>query len=203
MMSKPVIALDIDDTLFDHFADIVIWYNAKYGTQLTLANNHPNGVEALKQWNVSSIEQAVVRVHDFYNTPEFINAQPYQQALHVVPLLAERFHMVVVTARDVEVLEEFTHQWLQEYFSGLYREVHFTGQYNLNGKTRTKREVLAQIGAKYLIDDSLKNCLEAVSIGATGLLFGEYPWNSAEEVPAGIMRVRDWHAVEEYFARYV
>lgn len=198
-MTKPVIALDIDDTLFDHFADIVVWYNKQYGTQLTLANNHPRGVKALKEWDVDSVEQAVRRVHAFYETPEFVNARPYRGALKVLPRLAERFTIVIVTARDSDILETFTHQWLHEHLAGYYQEVHFTGQYNLRGKVRTKQEVLHAIGARYLIDDSLSNCLEAVAVGATGLLFGDYPWNSFRDVPETIVRVKDWHAVEAYF----
>ncbi|MFZ1812755.1 MAG: hypothetical protein WAU02_04570 [Candidatus Saccharimonadales bacterium] len=198
-MGKPVVALDIDDTLFDHFADIALWYNATFGTKLTLANNHPNKESDLQHWGVSTVEEAVRRVHAFYETPEFIGAQPYQSALRVLPLVSNYYDIVVVTARDIDILEQFTHQWLNEHFAGLYREVHFTGQYNLTGKMRTKQEVLRLIGANYLIDDSLVNCLQAVEMGATGLLFGDYPWNQTERIPDGVIRVQDWDAVEVYF----
>lgn len=198
-MSKPVLALDIDDTLFDHFADIADWYNAKYGTYLTLANNHPRGDSELSAWKVSSIEEAVKRVHAFYETPQFINARPYREALRVLPRLSAIYDVVVVTARDIDILEEFTHKWLGEHLKGHYREVHFTGQYSLSGKTRTKQEVLESVGAEFLIDDSLPNCLEAVRAGAQGLLFGDYPWNSTTELPKGVTRVRDWTEVEAYF----
>lgn len=197
-MSKPVLALDIDDTLFDHFADIVTWYNAHYGTQLTLANNHPRGEDELRDWCVSTVDQAVKRVHAFYDTPEFRNAQPYRDALRVVPSLALQYDIIIVTARDSDILEDFTHTWLEQHLSGHYKEVHFTGQYNLSGKSRTKKAVLSEINARYLLDDSLPNCLEAVESGAEGLLFGNYPWNETEVLPDGITRLRDWQEVERY-----
>lgn len=200
-MSRPVIALDIDDTLFDHFADIVRWYNEVYGTGLTLANNHPRDDEALREWGVGSIEEAVRRVHAFYDTEEFKSARPYQEALRVLPHLAKQHDIVIVTARDSDILEEFTHQWLNEHLEGSYREVHFTGQYNLSGKNRTKKDVLLEIGAAYLIDDSLSNCIEATEAGAVGLLFGDYPWNASSALPRGIVRLKDWREIETYFDR--
>lgn len=197
-MKKPIIAIDIDDTLYEHFGALAQWYNKLYGTQLTLANNHPKGEGELEAWKVDSIEEAVRRVHGFYETVEHKEAVPYDEAVAVMPELAKKFQIVIVTARDT-ILEEFTHQWLKKHFAGLYDEVHFTSFYSLEGKSRSKQEVLEQVGASYLIDDSLPNCQAAIAAGAVAILFGDYPWNATEDVPAGATRCRNWNEIARYF----
>lgn len=63
----------------------------------------------------------------------------------------------------------------------------------------TKAAICTSIGASYLIDDNLEHCALAAESGLDCLLFGEYGWNKAEILPKGVTRVKDWHAVLEYF----
>ncbi len=202
MSVKSTIGIDIDDTIFDHFLALADWYNARYETQLTLANNHPEGEAALGAWNATSIEQAVRRVHDFYTTVEFLDATPYDHALEVIPKLAQQYRLVFITARDSDVLEHATRNWLGAHFAGLYDDVYFTGQYSLTGKRRTKLSVCIEQDVRYLIDDNMKNCLEVASSGRQALLYGTYPWNETElELPERVVRVKNWLEVETYFAK--
>lgn len=201
-MGKPVIAIDIDDTLFEHFIELAAWHNARYGTELGLADNHPKGSEALLRWKAETIEEAVRRVHGFYDTVEFREATPHKEALSVIERMAGKYDIAFVTARDIEVLESFTHEWLERHLKGLYREVHFTAQYSLSGQSRTKLEVCREIGASILIDDSLENCIDMVNDGRIGLLFGDYPWNSSYDGRLhNLIRVQDWSAVEREIER--
>lgn len=195
---KPVIALDIDDTLLEHFSALADWYNGIYGTSLTLAHNHPRGEEALAAWKADTIDEAIRRVHNFYDTEAFSGAVPFSEASDIITRLSDRYDVVIVTARDT-LLEAATHSWLEQHFRGLYREVHFTSHYSLVGKSRTKNEVIEAIEASYLIDDSLENCLEATRIGAKSILFGDYPWNKADSLPASVTRCRNWQEVADYF----
>lgn len=197
-MKKSTIAIDIDDTLFDHFKDLTTWYNKKYSTAIELADNHPKSDAELERWKADSIEQAVRRVHEFYDTRQYREAEPYSGALEVLPRIATMFKLVVVTARDMDVLEEFTQEWLKRHFNGLFSSVHFTAQYSLSGKSRTKLDVCRELGATLLIDDSLENCLQMVNDDRKALLFGTYPWNEVLELPSGVMRVRDWYEIERY-----
>lgn len=194
-MKKPIIAIDIDDTLFDHFRDLMKWYNRLYGTSLTMADHHQSSTAA---WGTDTVEEAVRRVHGFYDTPEFLLAKPFDEAVEVMTELSREYELVIVTGRDL-MLEEFTHEWLREHFSGLYKEVHLTAMYNLEGKTRLKVDLCQEIGAKYIIDDLLKTCLRTAEAGIKTILFGDYPWSKGEAGHPNLTRCADWQAVRRYF----
>jgi uncharacterized HAD superfamily protein len=192
---RSLIAIDIDDVLLPHFADLIAWHNRTYGTQLTLADN---GSEDLEKWGAESVEQAIRRVQAYFETEEFAQAQPFAEAREVLVRLAERYELVVITARDT-VVEALTRDWLERHFSAIFREAHFTAKYSLEGKRRHKADVLREIGAAYLIDDALENIYAAGEAGVQAVLFGNYPWNQADLLPDGVVRCVDWAAVEEYF----
>jgi hypothetical protein len=59
--------------------------------------------------------------------------------------------------------------------------------------------VLKDVGAAYLIDDQLKHCLAAHDMGVQALLFGNYAWNQASDLPDGIVRCAGWADVADYF----
>jgi uncharacterized HAD superfamily protein len=194
-ISKPIIAVDVDEVLVPHFQDLIDWYNDTYGTKLVMADNHPTDTT---NWGTKSVEEAVRRVHNFYETGVFKQAVPFAEAKAAVRKLAERYKLVVVTARDT-ILEEATRQWLSEHFEEFFAEAHFTAQYSLEGKSRSKADVCVESGASYLVDDDLSNILKASALGVKGILFADYPWSQADELPANVTRCLDWEAVLEYF----
>lgn len=195
-MGLPVIALDIDDTVFGHSADLIDWYNQTYGTDL---KHEEYFTTDLSRWGVAIDEDAIRRVHAFYDTPTFREAKPFNDALIALERLSKKYQLVFVTARD-SLLEEFTHQWLKEHFRGLYTEVHFTARFSLEGKSRSKIDVCREIKAAYIIDDTLKTCTEAAAAGIHAVLFGDYPWNTAKTLPDDVVRCNSWNDVERYFA---
>lgn len=194
-MDRRIIAVDIDEVLLPHFQDLMTWYNATYGTSLTLADN---GSDDLAKWGTETDEQAIRQVQVFFQDKAFLEAQPFAEAKRALLRLQREHELVVVTARDT-IIETVTRDWLQEHFAEVFRDIHFTARYSLEGKRRTKTDVLREIGAAYLIDDSPDNILPAVDAGLTGILFGDYPWSRAETMPAGVIRCKDWRAVEDYF----
>lgn len=196
-MKKPIIAVDVDDTLVPHFQDLIDWYNQEYGTRVELAD-YRSGPENIYKWGTTDFETAIRQVTRFYDTPAFQDAKPHKQAVEVLEALSLSYDLIVVTARDT-IIEEATHQLLKEHFVGLFGQVHFTAFYSLEGKARTKGEVCREAGAAYLIDDTAENCIEAVEAGCKAILFGDYPWSNRVELPAGVIRCLDWPAVEEYF----
>lgn len=195
VMNKPVIAVDIDEVLLPHFEDLITWYNKTYGTFVKLADN---GNHDLKVWDTNTLEEAVKRVHSFYETSEFKSAKPFHEALGVLNTLSHKYDLVVVTARD-SIIEESTRLWLKEHFKDLIMQAHFTAFYSLEGKMRKKADVCLEIKAKYLIDDSLGNILGAAEVDVHGILFGDYPGNQIVELPPNVIRCKDWAAVLEYF----
>jgi 5'(3')-deoxyribonucleotidase len=194
-MSKPILAVDIDEVLVPHFQDLIDWYNNEYGTRLTLADNHPKSTE---NWGTDSVEEAVRRVHRFYETDNFKLALPVEEAKASLAKLSRKYDLVVVTARDT-LIEQSTRQWLDKHFAELIREAHITPRYNLEGKNRTKAEVCAEIGAAYLRDDDLGNLVGALKVGTKGVLFGDFPWSPKDKLPDGIAYCADWAGVVEFF----
>ena len=194
-MKKPVLAIDIDEVLMPHFGDLISWYNQEFGTQLTLYDNHPTDPG---NWGTNSIEEAVRRVHHFYDTQEFLSSKPYVETRGVLARLGVDYELIVVTARDA-LLEEITLHWLEEHFSEVFSQVHFTKHFNLDGKRRDKVEVLLEEGVRYFIDDSISNVDLAAAAGIDCVLFGDYPWNQIDELPVGMTRCRNWAEVAEYF----
>lgn len=196
-MPKKIIAVDIDEVLSPHFEDLMNWYNRTYGTKLTLANNHPAD-DDVEPWGTKDMYTARRRVHNFFETTEFLAAKPYKEAIKILRILSKTYILVVVTSRD-SMIEKVTREWLDKHFNELFAEAHFTARYSVEGKARSKSDICLEIGAKYLIDDSLEQALEAAHRGITVLLFGEYPWNQATKLPKNIIRVTDWKAVLECF----
>lgn len=194
-MTRKVVAIDIDDTLLEHFRVLMDWYNSRYGTHLTLTDYHSDDVSA---WGVRRGEDAIRRVHQFFDSPEHIAAEPFPDAQRALAEIARNHDLVIVTARDT-IQEEFTHTWLERHFSGLYREVHFTATYSLEGKSRSKLDVCQKIGVDYIIDDKLDTCMEMHQAGITAILFGNYPWNQTNLLPEGMMRCGNWDEVRKYF----
>ncbi len=194
-MGKPIIAIDVDDVLLPHFEGLIAWYNAEYGTNLTTANNHPVDITP---WGASSIDEAVKRVHSYFETEAFKNEKPYDATGPALDELDKNYELFIITGRD-EVIEDTTRDWLQTYFPDVFKEVHFTSQYSLVGKSRSKAEVTALLNADYFIDDNLPAVTEVAASGVPSLLFGDYPWNETDSLPGNVTRVADWPAVLKYF----
>lgn len=189
------IAVDIDEVLLPHFQDLINYYNQIYGTSLTLADNHP---KEITNWGTNDLREAIKRVQKFFDTDEFKNSQPFSEAKVAVRKLSTSFRLVVVTSRDT-IIEEVTRNWLDMHFPELFKEVHFTSMYSLDGAQRSKAEASKAAKVDWLIDDSYEHITEASEHGITGLLFGDYPWNQQSQLPDGAIRVKDWSAVLDYF----
>jgi uncharacterized HAD superfamily protein len=131
------------------------------------------------------------------------NYLPFTQAVPILQRLARSYNLVVVTSRRSLIRPE-TDRWLERYFPGIFQGIHYAGIYDSddhihNKLKQTKAELCRELGVDYLIDDQLKHCVAAAEIGIKVLLFGDYNWNKADQLPDGIVRVKDWDEVERYF----
>ncbi len=194
-MKKPIIAIDIDEVLLPHFEGLINWYNKEYDTQLTLIHNNPTDP---RPWGTTKIPEAIKRVQRYFETDNFKKEQPFKEAVAVARSLSQSYDLIVVTARD-EIIEQVTREWLDAHFSEIFRAAHFTAHYNLEGKSRSKIEVLQAAEAEYFIDDSLEHVRKAATAGIKCILFGDYPWNRLEKLPTDITRCKNWQEVLDYF----
>jgi len=187
-MRRLVIAIDCDDVLMATTPYFVGAYNAKYGTSVSVENSHLDGEDV---WGVSRDVQ-VARLDELTHTEEYFNLTPTPEEVSVLNELSAAHSLHLVTARKPEELQ-LTQTILNRDLPNIFTSFDFVGW------TGSKGEVCERIGAHVLIDDSVRNLVDAFKHGVPieGLmLFGDYPWN--QEIPdylAGVKRCRDWNEV--------
>lgn len=190
-MSRPILAIDIDGVLADHTAALAAWHNQTFGTRLTVDDYISD--EWRYVWNTSA-DEAERRAQAFHATGAHGRFATIRGAKTALRELKKTHDLILVTVRRRNVIDA-TYQWLEVHYPGLFQDVHFIHYWDDNQR-KTKAEVCQQIGAHYLIDDSLKHCLEAAEAGIPALLFGVYAWNKAETLPRNVTRVPDWKSVQ-------
>lgn len=197
---RQTIAVDIDDVLSASAAGFAAYSNKQWGLRITAADYDENWA---KVWGVS-IEEAKVRAEHFH-TAGVVDGYDYQKgAREALQRLGQTYNLIVVTSRR-SVLKPETDQWLERHFPGLFKSVQYAGFWDgehqtLHALEQHKAAICRELGADFLIDDQLKHCEGAAACGMQALLFGDYPWNrTAEGLPDGIIRVKDWKAAEEFF----
>ena len=195
------IAVDIDDVLSATAEGFAAFTNKHFGGSMQASDYQE---EWAKAWGVT-IQEAIVRADQLHASGMFGNTDPFIEALPVLLALKERYRLILITSRQTRLKPE-TMAWLDRHFPGVFSDIHFMGIWerydHTNAEERakiTKAEMCKQLGADYLIDDQLKHCLGAAEAGVPSLLFGEYGWNKADQLPDGVTRVRDWGEIEEYF----
>ncbi|SRR6266568_1369391 len=185
------IAIDCDDVIVPTASLIIGNYNKTYGTSLTLDNYYNHD---LKIWGVSDDAIAIKRIDKYLTTAEYQQAQPFREAIDTIHALSEYHDLHMVTGR-ADFLAESTLAMLAWYFPDIFMSTQFT---NFFGKQpRTKAEACQELDADLLIDDHLHHAEVVARCGIEAWLFGDYPWNRAEQLPPNIRRVRDWRKVAE------
>jgi len=121
-------------------------------------------------------------------------------ALEVLERLAQHHHLMIATSRCLQVKGD-TIAWIDEHFPGIFvsTAVYFSGiwdELTNDSHLATKAELMTQINADVLIDDQLKHCQAVAAHGRNALLFGDYAWNQAATLPAGVVRCTNWYEVE-------
>lgn len=196
-MRKLVIAIDCDDVLLAAADKLIAAYNREYGTALT--PEYYYGPATVQSWGTDDVAVAVERVERFQLSPEYSLTQPHHSAVEVVRRLA-RFHDLHLVTGRPDHLQETTMSTLDKYFPGCFSTIECTNLYN--EKRRSKGEVCVSLGADILIDDHLPNCKSVLEHGLREvILFGDFPWNRTDELPKGVIRCKNWLAVEKEIER--
>lgn len=196
-MSKPVIAIDVDDVLAANAEGFIAYSNEKWGTKLKTDDYDEHWAML---WNVDNAETEK-RAIDFHGSGAVRSYRHFEEAVPVLRSLAENYRLVITTSRRLQIKAD-TIEWIDQYFGDIFSEIRFAGMWDKvtdHSIKATKAELCKEIGAKYLIDDQLKHCTAAADAGIEALLFGEYTWNKTRQLPGGVTRVKDWNEVLEYF----
>jgi uncharacterized HAD superfamily protein len=195
--NKPIVAVDIDDVIASHALAFIEYSNQKYGTHLTVDNYQDHWSEVWKANHQETLKRAV-EYHEsgFIATYGTING-----AFETLNKLKDRYILKILTTRRSSI-NKLTRTWIEEYYPGIFSDIIFSGFFDNPTKQSihmTKAELAKQIKTNYLIDDQLKHCLAAAEAEIKALLFGDYPWNQASKLPKGVIRVKNWQKVLEYF----
>jgi 5'(3')-deoxyribonucleotidase len=195
---KPLIAVDLDDVLFDFIGYFFQWHNQRYQTALT-----PQDMVAGKLWDVwgGTREQARKRVPAFFGEIDLLAIKPIPGAQESLERLMHVYRFAIVSSRDPSTLT-ISETWIEKYFPGVFNPIYLGVANPMSDvKPITKAELCKQYGARILIDDQLVNAEACVDEGIHVLLFGDYPWNQAESLSKGIIRAKDWSAVLSQLVR--
>lgn len=118
-------------------------------------------------------------------------------SVEAIAKLEQGHNLVIVTSRNDKLID-LTHEWLDSNFPKIFKGVEFVAVWS-GGQKASKATICKSIGADYLIDDNLEHCTLAAEAGVTALLFGDYGWNKNRKTVEGVVRVRGWTEVIEYF----
>ena len=195
-MRRLRIAVDVDDVLAENAAGVVAFSNQRWGTNLTVDDYDEHWA---KMWQVDNAE-VERRTAEIVSTSLSAGYGHIGGALEVLERLAQHHHLMIATSRCLQVKGD-TIAWIDEHFPGIFAStaVYFSGIWDelTNDSHRaTKAELMTQINADVLIDDQLKHCQAVAAHGRNALLFGDYAWNQAATLPAGVVRCANWYEVE-------
>lgn len=187
-MTKPVVAIDCDDVIIQTAPNILHHYNITYNTNISLKDYYTHS-EVL--WGTDH-KTFLSRIHKYLDSDGYRQLQPFNDAIDAIKKLSEKYELHIVTARP-DILTNTTEQMVSKYFPDVFNSVIFTNHSSIN--QRSKADICNQLNADYLIEDSLHHAEVAASQGISVLLFGNYPWNQAHDLPDNIKRVNDWRQV--------
>lgn len=198
MSNKRVIAVDCDDVILKSIPVIVEWYNQTFGTQVQLANYYNDDG---KGWGTDDGNLILHRLNGYIASDDFMAEAPMQDAIETLRWLAKEHELHMVTGRtDLSI--ESTRLWVEKYFGDeVFTSLQFTNfgmAPDMGFKQRSKAEVCKELGVELLIDDHLRHVKIVAAEGIPAVLFGEYPWNAADVLPIGVVRLKDWTQVREY-----
>jgi 5'(3')-deoxyribonucleotidase len=209
------VAVDVDEVLgrFVHSlnAFCLETYDAEYDTQDYFV------YDFARVWQCSQ-DESNHRVHEFFTSNHFrdgIEVIPGSyDSLQNLKKNCTNLNLNVVTSRQ-HVIQEQTLEWLETHFPDTFDAVHFGNHFALEGTSKKKSEICADIGARVLIDDNPWYAMECAEAGIHVLLYDwnlEYPWSKTYEEDMGglygphhenITRVSSWKDVEDAIHAYM
>ena len=190
--TRPAIAVDIDDVLFDFMGHFLRWHNQRHETNL-----HVEDMVSTQLWKIwgGSKEEAAERVPAFFREANLLSFEPIPGAVEALDKLKAVYQLTVISARD-RATASASRAWIDKYFPDIFHEVTL-GISNpmVHSRSMTKAELCKQNGVSVLIDDQLVHAEECARVGIRALLFGDRPWNQSETLPPTVVRVMDWATV--------
>ena len=197
MKDKPVVALDMDEVLFN-FADSYQQWRAHRGLA-PVDLGQMTGYQFFTGLGMSATE---ANEHEIDFLSEFdLRAQPMEGAIAGVAELGRSAELIVLTARVESLHGELTQRWLGHYFPGAFTDIvltHKTPERSLG----SKGEFATRLGVSALVDDYVGH-LESIKEPTKGVLFGRRPNTIKSKLPSNCIRVESWSELPEQIAKLI
>ena len=206
--SKPVIAVDLDEVLGEFVPSLLAFHNATYATSLTLSSFHSYLFHEV--WG-GSFDDAVHKVHAFFDSPHFHHMPPLPDALPTLTALSPHATFHIVTARQLSI-QPHTERWVAQHFPHVFASIQYGNHFDRHGGvSRSKADMCVQVGARVLIDDSATHARAVAGVVDWVLLFdrdGTYNWSKGRPeydvgMPDNVRRVHSWKEVEAFLRQYL
>ena len=151
-MSKPILAVDIDEVLFPFTPTFLAFHNDTYQTQLTIRHKQSDFLELVTG---DSEDAMLAKIDAYIKTPHYAASGPIPDAVHVIQRLSQTWRMVIVTARTPNY-RGTTELFVARHFPAI-EGILYSCDPRDPKKYTPKRDLCIQINARALIDDSLRN----------------------------------------------
>lgn len=188
-MTKPVIAIDIDDVLAANAEGFVAFSNSRWGTNLTIEDYQEHWSD---MWKIDH-DEAEGRAVEFHSSGVIGQYRSFGESIQVLKSLSQKYELIIVTSRRA-VVESETRAWINQFFPDIFHQIHFAGIFDpgidQSVFAKTKLDVFRKIGASYVIDDQTKHVFAAANEGIESILFGDYAWNRTDLTPDNVTRCK-------------
>lgn len=190
---------DADDVLADNASGFAEFSNRTWGTNLT-AEDFSEDWRTM--WGVD-LAEVNRRAKIFQTSDTVLHYKPIPGATVALQSIGKAHDLGVLTSRR-HGLRAHTATWLDQHYPDAFPlGVHYSGIFDTvkttDAHTITKAEKFLELGGDVLIDDQLKHCAAVAAYGKRAILYGNYAWNQASELPDGVTRCETWEEIEEYF----
>jgi uncharacterized HAD superfamily protein len=173
-----VIAIDIDDVLIPFYASMADWHNQNFGTVLDAGQLTSNKLTS--GWGLEE-SYWIAKCNDFHASGESAQIPLSIDAQQALTKLKEAKHEIVLVTSRPASHRAHTHDWMLRNVGNITQELLMCDDFS--GKQGTfhmnKGEIAHSIGASFLIDDAPHYIESCEPTPVTGILFGDYTWNSS------------------------
>lgn len=184
---KPVFGIDWDDGPYEFQLNYLPYYNRRHGTSFTPADISSHDLSVVFGQDNEYIAETI---HDFHQHEESVGHGIRPDAVEVIPVLAQTFQNVIITARKKR-FEHRIYDMVEAYLPGSIAAIYHLEDYERFG---SKGAFLRALGAVALADDYEGNIYSAIEHGVRGLL-----WNMPKNyyLPLAVERVNGWYDIYE------
>ncbi|MFH1501191.1 MAG: hypothetical protein ABIE22_04575 [archaeon] len=193
-----LIGFDLDDVLVDCVPRFLEWYNLMHSASFKYEDITDHGL--YKIWGIEKKEMIDLLCR-FLSTDFAMGMDLVDGAKKGVDdLLSKGNEGFITTARPIDFKEPTIRLVNRDFRGKFLRGPYFSDDFIGDGRMKKKSEILIELGADYLIDDSLEYCVDCAQAGIKVILF-DRPWNRKEYgklEDLGISRGLGWYGKNGY-----